>query len=204
MIAVVLARAGAGAALPSGDGYRVIAHDPSVLAGLAHGEATEQAPAYTHLVLVDCTSADDPVLTRVAAALRDADVDTAHSTVLAGEEYVVVPGDEALVLAMALTRRADLGRDEFVRHWRTTHADLGRAVPGSEGYRQLHRDDAATAGVRSVLGVGGVEYDGVALACYSSVAKLEAILANSEVTSRLLEDERRFIDHTGAAMVVGT
>ncbi|GAB2455632.1 EthD domain-containing protein [Jatrophihabitans fulvus] len=180
---------------------RVVAHDPSLLAGLAHGDATDEAPAYTHLVEFTWTSADDPVI----AALRDAEgVDHARSTVVAGDEFVVVPGDETIVLAMGLTRRDDLTRDAFVEHWSTTHADLGRAVPGSEGYRQLHRDDARTATAREALGFGGPEFDGIARACYSSIERFEAILADPSISGPLLEDEKRFIDHSRAAMVIGT
>jgi EthD domain len=187
------------AELASAPALRLIPHDPSILAGLAHGEETAQAPPF-QAVLTATLEAPAELEARLA---RVPWLDRARSRVVAGAEYVVVEGDQPIVLAMALTRRPELSHDDFVRHWSTTHADLGRQVPGSEGYRQLHLDPERTAEARAALGFGGPEFDGVALAYYSSRDAVIAILANAEVTASLLEDERRFIDHSQAAMVIG-
>lgn len=104
---------------------------------------------------------------------------------------------------MALRRRDELSRPEFQRYWSTDHAELGRQVPGSQGYRQVHTDAALTDEARRVLRLNGPDYDGVAVACYADQAAFLGIMANEAVVQRLLEDERRFIDHSAAAMVVG-
>ena len=107
------------------------------------------------------------------------------------------------MLAMALTRRAGMSLADFTEYWSTKHADLGRQVPGSEGYRQVHLDTELTSQARELTGFDGPRFDGVALAYYSTEVTFQAIMANAEITDRLLEDERRFIDHSRAAMVVG-
>lgn len=76
-------------------------------------------------------------------------------------------------------------------------------MPGSQGYRQVHTDAALTDQARRILGVNGPDYDGVAVACYADQAALLGIMANEAVVQRLLEDERKFIDYSAAAFVVG-
>jgi uncharacterized protein (TIGR02118 family) len=194
------------AALSGGSGVRVTVHDPSLLSGLDHGEATASAPPFKYLVELACdssVSATRPI-DWVATRLQAVDgIDRARSTAIVGPEYTVVPGEEQIMLGMALTRRQDITGEAFSDYWRSTHAELGRSVPGSEGYRQVHLDSALTERARQVLGFGGPRFDGMALAYYSSQEAFEAIMANSEVTSALLADERRFIDHSKAAMIVG-
>jgi hypothetical protein len=185
--------------LANAPALRLIPHDPSILAGLAHGEETAQAPPFQAVLMA---TLDGPAELEARLA-RVPWLDRPRSTVVAGAEYVVVEGDQPIVLAMALTRKPDSSHEDFVRHWSTTHADLGRQVPGSEGYRQLHLDPELTARAGDALGFGGPDFDGVALAYYSSRDAVLAILANAEVTETLLEDERRFIDHSRAAMVIG-
>ena len=67
----------------------------------------------------------------------------------------------------------------------------------------MHLDTELTSQARELTGFTGPRFDGVALAYYSTEATFQAIMANAEITARLLEDERRFIDHSRAAMVVG-
>ena len=107
------------------------------------------------------------------------------------------------MLAMALTRKNPLTRAEFQLHWATKHAELGRRVPGSQGYRQVHTDATLTEPARSAVGVGNLDFDGVALAYYADSAELRGILANPSIVEPLLEDERRFIDHERSTLVVG-
>jgi uncharacterized protein (TIGR02118 family) len=187
-------------------GARVTVHDPSLLAGLAHGEETESAPPFQYLVELACGSTRSATDVLAAARIRlnaiDG-IDRPASTAVAGPEFTVVPGDQPIMLGMALTRRAGMSRDEFTQYWRTTHAELGRQVPGSEGYRQVHLDETLTNTARDTFEFGGPRFDGMAVAFYSSQAALEAIFSNSDVTSTLLADERNFIDHARSAMVVG-
>jgi EthD domain len=185
---------------------RVVAHDPGILGGLAHGEETAAAPAFVGLVEVAFAdgSDTDAGLAALGAALGAAPAfDRSASTAVAGSEYVIVEGDEPLMLAMALRRRPELTRAEFHAYWLTHHAELGRQVPGSEGYRQVHRDETLSERAAAALGLGGPEFDGVAVAYYSSGDRFLAIMANTEIVEGLLEDERRFIDHSQAALVVG-
>jgi EthD domain len=179
-------------------------HDPTALGGLAHGDETAQAPVFVAVVQVQRIAPEqlsvvlDALAEKFAAAL-----DRERSSVVVGDELIVVPGEQPLILAMALRRREELSRTEFQRYWSTTHAALGREVPGSQGYRQLHTDSAATSEARRILGLNGPDFDGVALACYADHTAFLSIMANEAVVARLLEDERRFIDHSRAAMVVG-
>jgi hypothetical protein len=185
---------------------RITVHDPSLLSGLAHGDATASAPPFRCLVELASDSAESASnsIDRVTTRLRSVDgIDRARSSAIAGLEYTVVSGEEQIALGMALTRRQDMTLEAFSDYWRNTHAELGRSVPGSEGYRQVHLDLALTEHARQSLGFGGPRFDGLALAYYSSQAAFEAIMANAEVTSALLADERRFIDHSKAAMIVG-
>ncbi len=190
------------AELANAPASRLVVHDPSILAGLAHEEETAQAPPF-RAVLTATLDGPNELASLATRLARTEWLDRSRSAVVAGSEFVVVEGDQPIVLAMALTRKAELRREQFVDHWSTTHADLGRQVPGSEGYRQLHLDPVLTGEARALLGFGGPEFDGVALAYYSSRDAALAILADVEVTATLLEDERRFIDHSRAAMVIG-
>jgi EthD domain len=181
-------------------------HDPTALGGLAHGDETAQAPAFVALVQVERIAPErlSEVLDVLAAQLASyGQLDRDRSSVVVGEELVVVPGEQPLMLAMALPRRDSLDRVEFQRYWSTSHAELGRRVPGSQGYRQVHTKAAVTDEARRVLGVGGPDFDGVAVACYADRAAFLSIMANEAVIGQLLEDERKFIDHSRAAMVVG-
>lgn len=193
------------AALADGIGVRVTVHDPSLLSGLTHGDATESAPPFRYLVELACKREEaDSKIDWLRAGLDSVDgIDRASSAAVAGTEFTVVPGEEQIMLGMALTRTPAMTHEAFSEYWRTTHAELGRTVPGSEGYRQVHIDAALTDNVVRTLGFDGPRFDGIALAYYSSQAAFEAIMANTEVTSALLADERQFIDHSRAAMIVG-
>jgi hypothetical protein len=181
-------------------------HDATALGGLAHGDETGSAPSFVALLqlrqLPNWLSAQ--ILAALAAALDQWPwLDRERSTVVLGPELVVVPGEQPLLLAMALRRWDAMSRAEFQRYWSTNHAELGRQVPGSQGYRQVHTDAELTNQARGILGVNGPDYDGVAIACYADQAAFLGIMANEAVVQTLLEDERKFIDHSAAAMVVG-
>ena len=185
---------------------RVVVHDATALGGLAHGDETASAPTFVALLQIrQLPNGLMPQVLDVLAARLDQWpwLDRERSTVVVGSELVVVPGEQPLLLAMALRRRDAMSRAEFQRYWSTNHAELGRQVPGSQGYRQVHTDAALTNEARGILGMNGPDYDGVAVACYADQAAFLGIMANEAVVQRLLEDERKFIDHSAAAMVVG-
>lgn len=185
---------------------RAVVHDATALGGLAHGDETANAP--TFIALLQIRQLPNKLLAQALDALAaQLDqwpwLDRERSTVVAGPELVVVPGEQPLLLAMALRRQVTMSRPEFQRYWSTNHAELGRQVPGSQGYRQVHTDAARTNQARGILKLNGPDYDGVAVACYADQAAFLGIMANEAVVERLLEDERKFIDHSAAAMVVG-
>jgi hypothetical protein len=185
---------------------RAVLHDPSVLADLSHGEETEAAPGFCGVVEVAAPSEEQllSALTAMAGVVAEQGwFDPERSSLVAGTEHVVVAGEEPLMLAMALTRRSGMTREQFQQYWATRHADLGRQVPGSQGYRQVHANELLTEQARSVTGFAGTDYDGVALAYYSDTAAFRGIMANPAIVEPLLEDERRFIDHAQSTFVVG-
>jgi EthD domain len=185
---------------------RAVVHDSGVLGGLAHGDETADSPTFLSLLQIrNVPGREVPeLIQRLLTPLAQCEwVDRDRSTVVVGPEIVVVPGEQPLLLAMALRRKEPLTRSEFQRYWSTKHAELGRRVPGSQGYRQVHTDAALTNEARRVLAVNGPDYDGVAVACYADQHAFLGIMANAEVVGRLLDDERKFINHSASAMVVG-
>jgi len=186
---------------------RLVAHDATALGGLAHGDETASAPTFVALLQLrqlPPNGLTPQILEALAAQLDQWPwLDRERSTVVVGPELVVVPGEQPLLLAMALRRWDAMSRADFQRYWSTNHAELGRQVPGSQGYRQVHTDAVLTNQARGILGVSGLDYDGIAVACYADQAAFLAIMANEAVVQRLLEDERKFIDHSAAAIVVG-
>lgn len=188
----------------TGTTARAVVHDARILSGLAHGAETDNAPPFAGLIELDAEDPSSELFRSVAKILDAAPwIDAAKSSIVVGSEFTVVAGDEPIVLAMALTRREGMSADEFLDYWRTTHADLGRQVPGSEGYRQIHLDEPLTETARQLCGFAGPQFDGIALACYSTDAAFRSVLANAEVAGPLLEDERNFINHDRSAMIIG-
>lgn len=169
----------------------------------AHAQETADGPGFAAVLHV--VGAGD----RLAAALGGigADlaplIDPAGSATLAGCEHAIVPGDQPLMLAMAIRRLPSLTHEQYLEHWSTTHAELGRSVPGSQGYRQVRPDAELSRRVAGAAGVGVADLDGVALAYYADEQAFFAIMGNAEVTGRLLADERTFIDHAASALVCG-
>lgn len=130
-------------------------------------------------------------------------IDVPESAVVAGEEITVVPGDKPLRLAMALHRRASMTPAAFRGYWKNRHAELGRRVPGSEGYSQLHADAGLSRRAAEVSGIGRHDFDGVAQACFTDEPTFTAHMARTDVLAPLLEDEKKFIDHANSAAVIG-
>jgi hypothetical protein len=172
-----------------------------------HASETAGGPVFTALLEVAAMGdhgADD--LVPVVAGLADRCgpwLAPDRSAAVFGTEHVIVAGDEPLMLAMALQRRADLSSEEFHDYWLTKHAALGRAVPGSQGYRQLHADPELSRQAATSAGVGGHDFEGVAIAFYADEPAFFAIMGNTEVTEPLMADEQKFIDHARSAMVIG-
>lgn len=191
-------------AASTGSAARAVIHDPRILSGLARETETDSAPPFAGVIELQSDGTDSELFAVMSKILGGAPwINAAGSSVVVGSEFTVVPGDEPIMLAMALTRRDGMSADDFLRYWSTTHADLGRQVPGSEGYRQIHPDRSLTETAKQLLGFDGPQFDGVAIACYSTDAAFRSVLANTEVAGPLLEDERKFINHDLSAMVIG-
>ncbi|ORM36592.1 EthD domain-containing protein [Williamsia sp. 1135] len=177
---------------------------PSTSSDAEQTLCTDDAPPVAGFIELDADLITPGLLSSLTQTLRaEACLDSERSTVLVGSEFIVVPGDEPIVLAMALTRREGMTAEEFLEYWSTTHAELGSRVPGSEGYRQIHLDTALTETVRQQVGFTGPRFDGIAVACYSTDETFRGVLANTEIAGPLLEDERKFINHDRSAMVIG-
>ena len=82
-----------------------------------------------------------------------------------------------------LTRRPDISRAEFHRHWREVHAPLVLALPGVRRYVQC----------RPVEGPGiEAEYDGIAEVWYDDLESLRVTLESPEYQD-LMDDEKNFM-----------
>lgn len=105
-------------------------------------------------------------------------------------------------LTFCLTRLPHLSREAFQDYWFKTHGPLVASVAGTlmiRRYVQMHSLPAEmSSALRASRGAPG-EYDGVAQLWYDS---LDVLVANSQrpearaAAALLLEDERRFIDHS--------
>jgi hypothetical protein len=189
----------------------------------AHAHETADGPGFAAVIHVSPADRGDelpgpgradqlagvPRGEQLAAALRGvgADlvpfIDPARSAALAGGEHMIVPGDQPLMLAMAIRRLSSLTHEQYLEHWSTVHAELGRSVPGSQGYRQVRPEPELSRRVAAAAGVGVADLDGVALAYYADQQAFFGIMGNADVTGPLLADERTFIDHATSALVCG-
>ena len=102
-------------------------------------------------------------------------------------------------LTFALVRRPELTREAFLAYWFDHHAPLVASVKDAlriRRYVQLHSLPAeASEGIR-ISRHAPAEFDGVAQLWWDSfddMARHDA--AAAEAGRRLLEDERKFIDH---------
>lgn len=130
-------------------------------------------------------------------------VNRADSAVIAGIGHPITSGAGPCLLAYAIRRPTDLGRDEWSRHWLTTHAQIGREVPGLKAYVQLHsrREDNQWA-ARAAGGLGIADFDGVALTEYAGPEEFVEILSQSEVVDVALHDEFQFIEPSKSTMTL--
>jgi uncharacterized protein (TIGR02118 family) len=81
-----------------------------------------------------------------------------------------------------IKRRPDIGRAEFIAHWRGPHANIARRLPGLRGYRinVLPEDNASG-------------WDGFAELYFESDQHLRAALASDVYTVELPRDRPLFI-----------
>lgn len=105
-------------------------------------------------------------------------------------------------LTFALVRAPHLSREAFQDYWFNTHGPLVASVKdvlGIRRYVQMHSlPEEMSAGLRVARGAPE-GFDGVAQLWYDSLESLAANAANAaarEAGAMLLEDEKRFIDHS--------
>jgi uncharacterized protein (TIGR02118 family) len=112
-------------------------------------------------------------------------------------------------LAFTLHRRSDMTRQECQRYWLEVHGPLVRSyadVLGIRRYVQLHAlpDEVQTA-LRASRGAPE-PYDGIAELWYDSLEAVAAAVSTEEgraAAVALLEDERKFIDHSRSSLWFG-
>lgn len=125
----------------------------------------------------------------------------AESAIVAGTAHSITGGAGSFLLAYAIRRPQLMSPDDWSRHWLTTHAQIGRNVPGLRGYVQLHsrREDNAWA-AQAAGGFGVVDFDGVALTEYAGPDEFVEILSQREVVQDAIGDEFEFIDPARSTM----
>jgi hypothetical protein len=130
-------------------------------------------------------------------------VNRADTAAVAGVGHPITGGTGPCLLAYAIRRPAELSRDEWSQHWLTTHAQIGRDVPGLKAYLQLHarREDNEWA-ARAAGGLGLVDFDGVALTEYSGPDEFVETLSQREVVDVAINDEYQFIDPSRSTMTL--
>lgn len=174
------------------------------MAKLAHAEAMGASPPSFDVVFeIGGENADLGALVASVKGFSqrlEGWVEPARSAALAGVEHVIVAGSRPLLLVYALRRLPRLSADAFHDYWLHTHAEMGRRVPGQQGYRQFHADAAASRAAAEAAGVAISAFDGAAEAYYQDVEAFLAIMARPEITADALADERNFIDHTRSVM----
>ena len=108
-------------------------------------------------------------------------------------------------LVFALRRLPHLSRQEFQRYWREQHAPLvekHRKALGIRRYVQLHTvETPVNEGLRASRQAPEA-FDGIAELWFDAL-ELPATPEAAAAAQALLEDERRFIDHTRSPLWFG-
>jgi hypothetical protein len=144
-------------------------------------------------------------LKQLAFALRelighlDGWIDPSRSAVVAGTEHVILPGDEPFLLVFAIRRLPSLTVKAYHDYWLNKHAEVARRVPVLRAYRQFHADEDATEEAGKILNIGITDFNGAAQGYFRDIKDFLEIMAQPEVTTDALEDEKKFIDHSRSA-----
>lgn len=117
--------------------------------------------------------------------------DQPGSVVLAGTQYVVKPGDGAILVMMLVRRRADFSHQAFRERWLDGHARFGLQTAAS-GYHQLHpREEPAPDG-----------FDGAGLVFFRDLDHVANARAAPEIAREATRDEMQFIDHSRSMLAM--
>ena len=79
-----------------------------------------------------------------------------------------------------LTRKDDMSREQFTRHWLEIHAPLARPVPGLRRYVQSHILEEFR---RADIPTSPVQVDGIAELWFDDRASMERALASPEMAA---------------------
>jgi hypothetical protein len=122
-------------------------------------------------------------------------IDPANSVAIAGQQHMLVPGEGTFQLFRSFGRRPELTQEQFNSHFINIHSQFGIDLPGKPGYRQLHRDPAATSQIREVTGLTQVDnIDGVAQLLFASKEIIAGLGENRERGEAAAKDGGLFID----------
>jgi hypothetical protein len=117
--------------------------------------------------------------------------DQPGSVLLAGTQYVVKPGDGAILVLMLARRRADFTHQAFRERWLNGHAPFGLQTAVS-GYRQLHpREEPTPDG-----------FDGAGLVFFRNLDHVANARAAPEIARAATRDEMQFIDHSRSMLAM--
>ncbi len=117
--------------------------------------------------------------------------DQTGSVLLAGTQYIVKPGDGAILVMMLVRRRADFSHQAFRDRWLNGHARFGLQTAAS-GYRQLHSgEEPAPDG-----------FDGAGLVFFRDLDHVANARAAPEIAREATRDEMQFIDHSRSMLAM--
>ncbi len=92
-------------------------------------------------------------------------------------------------------RKDDMSVEEFQRHWRETHGPIAARIPGVRRYVQNHTLPEQYAAKHPPA------YDGVAELWFDDLESMRAAFASPE-NQAAREDEKNFIDHSKAFLII--
>jgi hypothetical protein len=122
------------------------------------------------------------------------ELDRARSTILAGDEEIVVEGQGALQIHVALARPTTLSVEEFHACWREEFGPLAATTPHMAGYRQVHVSRENTEFAARAAGLPFRDFDGIAIEWFPSPAKLQEAATWSEESTEHVRLRQHFID----------
>jgi hypothetical protein len=134
------------------------------------------------------------------SAELDAVAGSAQRSVLVGQQWR--SDGDALPFGMWLfnSRLPGRTRDEFVHHWRHTHARID--VPPVKAFCQMYADDVATAHVARLLSATPLVYDGVSGPSWDDEHDFRHFMLDDRIRVGAAKDEVSFIDHSRSHVAV--
>lgn len=171
---------------------------------IAHSEEIpESAESFDAMFEVGAENGD---LSQLAMPLRkvilqlNEYIDSARSAVIAGTEHIILPGQEPLMLILAIRFPAAMREDSYHDYWLNKHSEVARKVPVLRGYRQFHANERVSRDIGKLLDIGIVDFNGTAQGYYRDVKDFLDIMAQPEVVADAIKDEKNFIDHSRSVM----